>query len=80
MTDEQTTIVQGWLNEHWLGRATCPAGHSQWSVADRLSFMPGFVTGPTGAKIAHEAGFTFVVLTCAECAYVAFLDAKAVGL
>ena len=31
-------------------------------------------------KIAHERGFTFVVVTCSECAYAALLDTKTIGV
>jgi len=45
-----------------------------------MSFMPGFVTSETGPKIAHERGFTFVVMICTECAHVALLDTKTIGV
>ena len=77
MTDAQTPIER-WLDERWHGQATCPAGHSDWSVAPTMSFMPGFAITEQGPKIVHENGFTFVVLTCAECGYVALIDAKSI--
>ena len=80
MTEEQRTIVQRWLGEHWVGQATCPAGHSEWSVAPNMSFMPGFAVTEAGPKIVHEQGFRFVVLTCGRCGYVALLDGVTVGL
>jgi hypothetical protein len=77
MTDE--TTIERWLDERWFGQATCPAGHEDWVVAPNLSFMPGFATTESGPKIMHERGFTFVVLTCGQCGYVAFLDTRTVG-
>jgi hypothetical protein len=76
----QRATVQSWLDQHWLGQAKCPAGHDDWSVAPSLSFMPGFATTPNGPKIVHEDGFTFVVLTCGDCGYVALLDTKKIAL
>ena len=80
LTDTQQTAVPSWLNEHWVGQAKCPAGHGTWAVAPTMSFMPGFAVTANGPKIVHEAGFTFVVLTCSECGYVALLDSKTIGL
>ena len=80
VTENQRTTIESWLNEHWVGQAQCPAGHDAWSVNPTMSFMPGFVVGDAGPKIAHEHGFTFVVLTCTECAYVALLDTKTIGV
>lgn len=79
-TETQRATIETWLNEHWMGQATCPAGHDAWSVSPTMSFMPGFVVTEAGPKIAHDQGFTFVVLTCSECAYVAFLDSRTIGL
>ena len=80
LTENQRTTIEGWLNEHWAGQARCPAGHDAWSVAPTMSFMPGFVVSDAGPKIAHEHGFSFVVLTCTECAYVALLDSRTIGV
>jgi hypothetical protein len=80
VTENLRSALETWLDEHWVGQATCPAGHDAWSVAPTMSFMPGFVVGDAGPKIAHERGFTFVVLTCTECAYVALLDTKTIGV
>ena len=80
MNDAQQMAIQRWLNEHWIGQAKCPAGHSEWALAPNMSFMPGYVVGPEGPKIAHDAGFTFVLLSCRECGYVALLDSGAVGV
>jgi hypothetical protein len=81
LTDEQTTTIQRWLGAHWYGRARCPAGHDNgWSVEDSMSFTPGFVADEGGPKIVHEHGFRFVVLTCDLCGYVAFLNAKTLGI
>lgn len=80
MNDTTRATIDRWLDEHWRSQATCPAGHSEWRLAENLSFMPGFVPTEAGPKIAHDRGFTFVVLTCAECGYVAFLDTGTVGL
>ncbi len=81
LTDEQTTIIQSWLDAHWMGQARCPAGHEdEWSVENSMSFMPGFVADANGTRIAHESGFRFVVLTCDPCGYVALLNARIVGL
>ncbi len=79
MSEPQKTTIDRWLDEHWHGQATCPAGHGNWEVAPTMSFMPGFAITDGGPKIVHENGFTFVVLTCTECGYVALLDAKTVG-
>ena len=80
LSETQTATIKAWLAEHWVGQATCPAGHDAWSLSPTMTFMPGFVVGEAGPKIAHELGSTFVVLTCAECAYVALLDARTVGV
>ena len=80
LTETQQSTIETWLNEHWNGQAKCPAGHDVWSVSPTMSFMPGYVTSEAGPKIAHEHGFTFVVLTCSECGYVALLDTKTVGV
>jgi hypothetical protein len=80
LTDAQRNAIDAWLRDHWTGQAKCPAGHDAWSVSPTMSFMPGYVTSEAGPKIAHERGFTFVVLTCPECAYVALLDTRAIGL
>ena len=80
VTPTQKATIESWLEEHWAGQATCPAGHDAWSLSPTMSFMPGFVVGEAGPKIAHERGSTFVVLTCTECAYVAFLDTKTIGV
>ena len=80
VTENQRSAIETWLNEHWAGQAKCPAGHDAWTVNPTMSFMPGFVVSDAGPKIAHERGFTFVVLTCSECAYVAFLDTKTIGV
>lgn len=80
MNDAQKTTIERWLDEHWLGQAKCPAGHDGWSVAPNMSFMPGFTVGEGGPKIVHESGFTFVVLTCTTCGYVALLDTSTIGL
>jgi hypothetical protein len=80
VTEMQRSTIDAWLAEHWNGQATCPAGHDAWSLNPTMSFMPGFVTSEAGPKIAHERGFTFVVLTCAGCAYVALLDTKTMGV
>jgi len=80
-TNEQTTTTQRWLDAHWYGKAKCPAGHdSGWSLEDSMSFVPGFVSDESGPRIVHERGFRFVVLTCEQCGYVAFLNAKTLGI
>ena len=78
MPDTQEAIER-WLDEHWRGQARCPAGHGEWSLAPTMSFMPAFAVTEQGPKIVHENGFTFVVLTCTECGYVALLDGRTVG-
>ena len=78
MTDAQQSPIDRWLDERWHGQATCPAGHVEWSVAPTMSFMPGFAMTEQGPKIVHENGFTFVVLTCTECGYVALIDTKSI--
>ncbi len=80
VTENQRSTIEMWINQHWAEQAKCPAGHDSWSVAPTMSFMPGFVVSEAGPKIAHERGFTFVVLTCTECAYVALLDTKTIGV
>jgi hypothetical protein len=80
LTDAQKTTIESWIADHWTGQSACPAGHDSWTVKPTLSFMPGFVVTEAGPKIAHELGFTFVVLTCSECAYVALLDTKTIGV
>ena len=80
MNDTTQAAIDRWLDDKWRGQATCPAGHSEWAVAENLSFMPGFVVSEAGPKIAHDRGFTFVVLTCTTCGYVALVDTGAVGL
>jgi hypothetical protein len=45
-----------------------------------MSFVPGFVSDEKGPRIAHELGLRFVVLTCQECGYVAFLNTKTIGV
>ena len=80
LTDAHRTAIERWLDEHWLGKATCPAGHDDWSIAPNLSFMPGFVVGAEGTRIAHESGFTFVLLTCRQCGHTAFIDTTTMGL
>lgn len=81
LTDEQTTTIQHWLEAHWFGRARCPAGHDAgWSVESSLSFVPGLVIDENGSRIVHERGFRFVVLTCDECGYVAFLNTRTLGI
>jgi hypothetical protein len=80
-TDEQMTTIQAWLDANWYGTARCPVGHDDaWSLGDNMSFVPGFVADEKGPRIAHELGFRFVVLTCDNCGYVAFLNAKTLGL
>jgi predicted nucleic-acid-binding Zn-ribbon protein len=80
-TDDQRTTVQQWLDAQWSGKARCPAGHdSSWGVEENMAFVPGFALGEGGPKIVHEKGFGFVVLTCAECGYAAFLDTKVIGI
>lgn len=78
MTEPQQSPIDRWLDERWHGRAACPAGHREWTVAPTMSFMPGFAVTEQGPKIVHENGFTFVVLTCTECGYVALIDAKSI--
>ncbi len=78
MTDAAQIRIDRWLDTRWHGRATCPAGHSAWTPAPNLSFMPGYEVTEQGPKIAHEKGFTFVVLTCDECGYVAFLNSQTI--
>ncbi len=78
MTDAPETTVERWLEERWHGQAKCPAGHGDWRVAPSLSFMPGFAITEGGPQIVHEKGFTFVVLTCTECGYVALLNRQAI--
>ena len=80
MNEPAQAAIESWLDDHWRGQATCPAGHDDWKVAENLSFMPGFVVAESGPKIAHDRGFTFVVLTCTQCGYVALLDTGTVGL
>jgi hypothetical protein len=81
LTDEQTTTIQHWLSANWYGKAQCPAGHGDgWSLEDSMSFVPGFVSDENGPRIAHESGFRFVVLTCGQCGYVAFLNTKTLGI
>ncbi len=80
VSETQKATIDGWLSKHWSGQAKCPAGHDDWAVNPTMSFMPGFVVSEAGPKIAHERGFTFVVLTCTECAYVALLDTKTIGV
>jgi len=80
LTETQQSTIESWLSEHWTGQAKCPAGHDAWSLSPTMSFMPGFVTSETGPKIAHERGFTFVVMICTECAHVALLDTKTIGV
>ena len=81
LTDEQRTTIQGWLDGHWFGKARCPAGHDDsWSVGDTMSFVPGFVADENGARIVHERGFRFVVLTCEQCGSVAFLNTRTLGI
>jgi hypothetical protein len=81
LTYEQTTIIKSWLDAQWFGKAKCPAGHdSDWSVESDMSFVPGFILDEKGPRIAHESGYRFVVLTCGQCGYVAFLNTKTVGL
>lgn len=81
LTDEQTTTISQWLDEHWYGQAKCPAGHDDsWSAGRSMSFMPGFVADETGSRIVHERGFRFVLLTCGECGYVALLNTATIGV
>jgi len=80
MTDpQQNPILERWLDEHWYGRATCPAGHGEWRLSPTMSFMPGFAVTESGPKIVHENGFTFVVLTCTDCGYVALIDSQSIS-
>jgi hypothetical protein len=80
-TDQRSTTIQDWLRANWYGKARCPAGHVDgWTVEDTMSFVPGFVTDEKGSRIAHERGFRFVVLTCEQCGYVAFLNARTLGI
>ena len=78
MTDAVQSPIDRWLDAHWHGQATCPAGHGQWTVEPTMSFMPGFALTEQGPKIVHENGFTFVVLTCSTCGYVALLNSKSI--
>jgi hypothetical protein len=45
-----------------------------------MSFTPGFVADEGGPRVVHEHGFRFVVLTCGQCGYVAFLDSRTLGI
>jgi hypothetical protein len=80
LSDDQKATVQDWLKKNWVGQAKCPAGHDDWSVAPNMSFMPGYAVTEAGPKIMHESGFTFVLLTCGQCGYVALLDGSTIGL
>ena len=79
-TDAQTSTIKGWLDSHWIGKARCPAGHDDWSLESSMSFVPGFVSDEAGSRIVHENGFRFVVLTCEQCGYVAFLNTRTIGI
>jgi hypothetical protein len=79
-TEQQTTTIQRWLDANWSPTARCPAGHDAWAIEETMAFVPGFVKDEKGPRIAHEAGNRFVVLTCSTCGYVAFLNAKTVGV
>ena len=79
MTDAQKTAIDQWLQERWMGKAKCPAGHADWAVASSLSFMPGFAITEQGPKIVHENGFTFQPVTCTTCGYVALLDVRTIA-
>ena len=81
LSEEQTTTIRRWLDEQWLGKARCPAGHDDaWVPGESMAFVPGFELNSNGSRIAHELGLRFIVQTCGRCGYVAFLDADTVGL